>query len=61
MKIYFFTSAQVLGLVFCFLLGSIAVSKVMAESGIGNDVFKVVVSLWNYKFNERHSNNRQCP
>ena len=46
MKIYFITSAMILGLVLSFLLGNVAISKVMAESGVGNDVFKVVVSLY---------------
>jgi len=35
-----------LGLVLSFLLGNIAVSKVMAESGVGKDVFKVIVTLY---------------
>jgi len=46
MKTYFFTLAMILGLVFSFLFGNISISKVMAESGVGNDVFKVVVSLY---------------
>jgi hypothetical protein len=46
MKTYFYTSAMILGLVFCLLLGNVAISKIMAESGVGNDVFKVVVSLY---------------
>jgi hypothetical protein len=35
-----------LGLVFSFLLGNIASSKVTAESGVGKDVFKVIVTLY---------------
>jgi hypothetical protein len=46
MKTYSFTSVMILGLVFSFLFGYIAVSKVMAESGIGKDVFKVIVTLY---------------
>ena len=46
MKTYFFTSVMILGLLLSFLLGNIASSKVMAESGVGKDVFKVVVSLY---------------
>jgi hypothetical protein len=46
MKTYFYTSAMILGVVFCLLLGNVAISKIMAESGEGNDVFKVVVSLY---------------
>ena len=46
MKTYFFTLTMILGLVFSFLFGNISISKVMAESGVGNDVFKVVVSLY---------------
>jgi hypothetical protein len=45
-KTYFFTLALISGLVFSFLFGNISISKVMAESGVGNDVFKVVVSLY---------------
>jgi hypothetical protein len=37
---------MLLGLVLSFLLGNIAVSKVMAESGVGKDVFKVIVTLY---------------
>jgi hypothetical protein len=46
MKTYFFTLALISGLVFSFLFGNISISKVMAESGEGNDVFKIVVSLY---------------
>jgi hypothetical protein len=46
MKPYTFTSVLLLGLVLSFLLGSIAVSQVVAESGIGKDVFKIVASLY---------------
>ena len=46
MKTYFFTLALISGLVFSFLFGNISISKVMAESGVGNDVFKIVVSLY---------------
>jgi len=46
MKTSSFTSVMILGLVFSFLFGNIAMSKVMAESGIGNDVFKVIASLY---------------
>jgi hypothetical protein len=46
MKTYFFTSAMILGLMLSFLLGSISMSKVVAESGIGTDVFKIVSSLY---------------
>ena len=46
MKSYIFTSIVVLGVVLSFLLGNIAISKVTAESGVGKDVFKVVVSLF---------------
>ncbi len=60
MKPYTFASVVQLGLVLSFLLGNIAVSKVVAESGVGKDVFKVIVTLWNYKFNKGHRNNRQC-
>jgi hypothetical protein len=38
--------ALISGLVFSFLFGNISISKVMAESGVGNDVFKVLVSLY---------------
>jgi hypothetical protein len=41
-----FASVKLLGLVLSFLLGNIAVSKVMAESGVGKDVFKVIVTLY---------------
>jgi hypothetical protein len=41
-----FASVMLLGLVLSFLLGNIAVSKVMAESGVGKDVFKVIVTLY---------------
>jgi hypothetical protein len=41
-----FASVVLLGLVLSFLLGNIAVSKVMAESGVGKDVFKVIVTLY---------------
>jgi len=46
MKSYTFASVVLLGLVLSFLLGNIASSKVTAESGVGKDVFKVVVSLY---------------
>jgi len=47
MKTYYsFASVVLLGLVLSFLLGNISMSKVMAESGVGKDVFKVVVSLY---------------
>jgi hypothetical protein len=46
MKPYTFASVLLLGLVLSFLLGSIAVSNVVAESGIGKDVFKIVASLY---------------
>jgi hypothetical protein len=39
-------SVVLLGLVFSFLLGNIASSKVTAESGVGKDVFKVIVTLY---------------
>ena len=34
------------GLVLTSLLGSLAISKASAESGVGKDVFKIVVSLY---------------
>lgn len=34
------------GLVLTSLLGSLAISKALAESGVGKDVFKIVVSLY---------------
>lgn len=46
MKTYFFTAPTILALVFSILVGSITPSRVMAESGIGKDVFKIVVSLY---------------
>jgi len=46
MKTYILASVLALGLLFSFLLGSISMSKVTAESGTGTDVFKVVVSLF---------------
>ncbi len=46
MKISSFASVVLVGLLFSFLLGNIAVSKVMAESGVGKDVFKVIVTLY---------------
>jgi hypothetical protein len=46
MKSYTLASIVLLGLVLGFLLGNIAVSKVMAESGVGKDVFKVIVTLY---------------
>jgi hypothetical protein len=46
MKSYTLASIVLLGLVLSFLLGNIAVSKVMAESGVGKDVFKVIVTLY---------------
>ena len=42
----FFTLAILLTLLFGFLLGNVAPSRVMAESGVGKDVFKIVVSLY---------------
>jgi len=46
MKSGFFTSTILLTLAFSFLLGNFAPSKVIAESGVGKDVFKIVVSLY---------------
>ena len=46
MKPYSFASVVLLGLVFSFLLGNIVSSKVTAESGVGKDVFKVIVTLY---------------
>jgi hypothetical protein len=46
MKPYTFASVVLLGLVFSFLLGNIALFKVVAESGVGKDVFKVIVTLY---------------
>jgi len=46
MKAYFLVLTIVLALGFGLLFGSIAPSKVIAESGMGKDVFKVVVSLF---------------
>lgn len=46
MKTYFFTTTMILGLLFSIILGYVSISKVMAESGVGNDVFKLVVSLY---------------
>jgi len=46
MKSRFFTLAILLTLLFGFLLGNVAPSRVMAESGVGKDVFKIVVSLY---------------
>jgi hypothetical protein len=46
MKSYTLASIVLLGLVLSFLFGNIAVSKVMAESGVGKDVFKVIVTLY---------------
>ena len=46
MKTYFFIAPMILALVFSILVGSITPSRVMAESGIGKDVFKIVVSLY---------------
>ena len=45
MKSYFLISIM-LTLAFSFLLGNVASSRVMAESGVGKDVFKIVVSLY---------------
>ena len=44
MKTYFLAMTIVLALGFVF--GSITPSKVMAETGVGKDVFKIVVSLY---------------
>ena len=41
-----FASVVLLGLVFSFFVGNVAFSNAVAESGIGKDVFKVVVSLY---------------
>ena len=46
MKTYSFASVVLSALVFSFLLGNFAMSKVVAESGVGKDVFTVVVSLY---------------
>jgi len=46
MRSCFFTLVILLTLAFSFLLGNVAPSRVMAESGVGKDVFKVVVSLY---------------
>ena len=46
MKTYSFASVVLLALVFSFLLGNFVMSKVVAESGVGKDVFTVVVSLY---------------
>ena len=46
MKTYSLAIAVVLALGFGLLFGSIAPSKVMAETGVGKDVFKMVVSLY---------------
>jgi len=46
MKSRFFTLAILLTLMFGFLFGNIAPARVMAESGVGKDVFKIVVSLY---------------
>ena len=46
MKTYSFASVVLSALVFSFLLGNFAMSNVVAESGVGKDVFKVVVSLY---------------
>jgi len=48
MKFGFLTSTIILTLVFIFLFGNIAPSRVMAESGIGKDVFKIVVNLFGF-------------
>lgn len=48
MKSRFFTLAILLTLAFSFLIGNIAPSKIMAESGVGKDVFKIVVSLYGF-------------
>jgi hypothetical protein len=42
----FFHFGDDFGIVFSFLFGNIAMSQVMAESGIGKDVFKVIVTLY---------------
>jgi hypothetical protein len=46
MKTYFLFITIVLTLGFGLLFGSITPSKVMAETGVGKDVFKIVVSLY---------------
>src|SRR6478735_5405832 len=46
MKTYFLPMTIVLGLGFMFVFGGITPSKVMAETGVGRDVFKIVVSLY---------------
>ena len=46
MKSYTFASVVLLGLVLSFLLGNIVTPKVAAETGIGKDVFKVIVTLY---------------
>ena len=46
MKFGFFTLTILLTLAFSFLLGNVAPSRGMAESGVGKDVFKIVVSLY---------------
>jgi hypothetical protein len=46
MKTYFLGLTIVLTLGFGLLFGSVAPSKVMAETGVGKDVFKIVVSLY---------------
>jgi hypothetical protein len=46
MKFYTFASIVLLVVVLSFSLGNIAISKVTAESGVGKDVFKLVVSLY---------------
>lgn len=48
MKFGFFNSAILLTLAFSSLLVNVAPSKVIAESGVGKDVFKIVVSLYGF-------------
>jgi len=46
MKTYFLAMTIALALGCMFVFGSITPSKVMAETGVGKDVFKMVVSLY---------------
>jgi len=46
MKTYFLAMTILLALGFMFVFGGITPSKVMAETGVGKDVFKIVVSLY---------------
>lgn len=46
MKYSAVASVVLSGLVLTSLLGSLAISKASAESGVGKDVFKIVVSLY---------------